>query len=96
MDEIEIRKELEAARRALASGENILSAREDIICGDVLLAENNLRENRNLWEIAGLARELMEQASVLEGYDICLTVPMTPCRGCRNAFITIPGSSSNS
>ena len=69
MDEIEIRKELEAARRALASGENILSAREDIICGDVLLAENNLRENRNLWEIAGLARELMEQASVLEGYD---------------------------
>lgn len=66
MDEIEIRKELEAARRALASGENILSAREDIICGDVLLAENNLRENRNLWEIAGLARELMEQASVLD------------------------------
>ncbi|MGM9741689.1 MAG: hypothetical protein ACI3ZC_01350 [Candidatus Cryptobacteroides sp.] len=69
MDGIEIRKELDAARSALASGEKNLSAREGIMCGDVLLAENNLRENRNLWEIAGLARELMEHASVLEGYD---------------------------
>ena len=69
MEESEIRKELEAARRAAASGEKNLSAREDIMCGDVLLAEHNLSENRNQWEIAGLARELMEQASVLEGYD---------------------------
>ena len=65
MEESEIRKELEAARRAAASGEKNLSAREDIMCGDVLLAEHNLSENRNQWEIAGLARELMEQASVL-------------------------------
>ncbi|MGN0194942.1 MAG: hypothetical protein ACI4AE_00610 [Candidatus Cryptobacteroides sp.] len=69
MEEKQIREELVAARAAVASGGKNLSAREDIVCGDVLLAENNLRENRNLWEIASLARELLDHATVLEGYD---------------------------
>lgn len=66
--ENEIRQELDAARKKAVGGRD-LDACMDICYADVLLAESNLRENRGLWEIAGLTRELISQADFLEGYD---------------------------
>lgn len=76
--EQEIRKELDAARKKAAQ-DNDLDARMDICYADVLLAENNLRENRGLWEISGLTRELISQATYLEGYDHLLNSLYDTC-----------------
>lgn len=76
MTEKQIRAEMDALRpvaeeaekRHGSTGED-LDAYWNVMCGDVLLAENNLRENRNQWEIASLAREFIRYGKILEGFD---------------------------
>ena len=73
--EIDIRKELEAARKRAAnfpkldgSGDAI-NAYMEVACADVLAAELAHREQDRQWEIASLAREFLRYARPLEGYD---------------------------
>lgn len=72
--DIDYRRELERARERLAQyghdgTEAALDACWEVCCGDVLMAEENLRDQDREWENAPLAREFLEVASFLEGYD---------------------------
>lgn len=73
--EIDIRKELEAARAKarqipkLSGDSDEIDAYWEVVCGDVLAAEQNLREQDRGWEIASLTREFLQYAKPLEGYD---------------------------
>lgn len=78
LTEREIRQELEKARKEAACKKDP-DACMDICYADVLLAENNLRENRRQWEIAELTRELITQADFLEGYDHLLNDLYSVC-----------------
>lgn len=73
-EDIDIRKELEQARRKASEMEfkgtdTVFDAYMEVICGDVLLAEKDLEEQDREWEIASLAREFLQYARPLEGYD---------------------------
>lgn len=71
---LNIRNELEKARRAIQNlerngkPENI-EAYWEVRCGDVLLAEENLRCMDRFWENTLLAKEMLDIAEYLEGYD---------------------------
>ena len=73
--EIDIRKELEKAREKaskitkLTGNSDDIDAYWEVVCGDVLLAEQNLREQDHTWENAMLTRELLHYAKQLESYD---------------------------
>ncbi|WP_455584479.1 hypothetical protein [Bacteroides sp.] len=74
MEDIDYREELENAR-AKASGillrgyQNEIETYWEVVCGDVLVAEQNLREQDRTWEIASLVREFLHYARPLEEYD---------------------------
>lgn len=73
MEEINLREELEKIRDAAKGIERnadpeSLEAYWELCCGDVLLAEENVRERRCEWENASLAVELLETAGYLAGY----------------------------
>lgn len=73
--EIDIRKELEAARtRAaripkLTGDSDEINAYWEVACGDVLAAELAIREQNWQWEIADLTREFLHYARPLEEHD---------------------------
>ena len=71
---IDYRAELDAARKAVAGLErdgraDTVDAYWEVCCGDVLLAEENLRNQDREWENSSLAGELLDIAGYLEGYD---------------------------
>ncbi len=74
MDNIDLRKELQFARDVvkkikLQGAESEIDAYMDLVCGDVLVAEENLQNHLLGWENASLAREFLRYARPLEGYD---------------------------
>ena len=73
-EELNYREELEKARKAAAGielhgHEDEIDAYWEVVCGTVLLAEHDLHEQENEWEIASLAEEMLRYAEPLEGYD---------------------------
>lgn len=75
MDEnFDVRRALEDARLAVKDlprdGKNdTIEAWWEVCCGDVLVAEDNLREQRRFWENSALAEEFLDIAGWLEGFD---------------------------
>ena len=73
-ENFDVRKALEDARLAVKDlprngyGDTI-EAWWEVCCGDVLVAEDNLREQRRYWENSALAEEFLDIAAYLEGYD---------------------------
>ena len=66
--------ELERAREAVEGLQRdgdpaTLEACWEVCCGDVLVAERNLENRIRIWENASLAREFLDIARYLEGYD---------------------------
>lgn len=73
-EELNYREELEKARKVAKSVElrgypKEIDAYWEVICGLVLVAEEDMQEMREQWEVASLAREMLEYARPLEGYD---------------------------
>lgn len=73
-NEIDYGKELDKARKQAAlhgrqGSQAALEAHWEVCCGDVLVAEKNLRDQDRVWENASLAREFLDMAGFLEGYD---------------------------
>ena len=72
---INYREELQKARLAaqaiteLRGYPDEIDACWEVVCGTVVVAEYNLREQDQLWQIASLAREMLRYARPLEGYD---------------------------
>lgn len=71
---INYRKELEKARKAVQGLERTgnpetIDAYWEVCCGDVLLAEDILKEQHGQWEITALAKELIDIATYLEEFD---------------------------
>jgi len=76
-EEINYRKETEKAMQSvegkpLSTDEASLSAYQDICCGSVLIAEQDLQDQDNEWEIAGLARRVLFYATQLVACDYAL------------------------
>lgn len=76
--ELNFREELQKAREVASKmqmngHENEIDAYWEILCGLVLVAEEDLKEQQNEWEIASLAREFLQYARPLEGYDHMLS-----------------------
>ena len=74
MEEINLREELAKIRDAVKGIERNADpeSREaywELCCGDVLLAEENVRERRCEWENSSLAGELLDAAGYLADYD---------------------------
>ena len=75
MDEnFDVRRALEDARLAVKDlprdgKADTIEAWWEICCGDVLVAEDNLREQRRFWENSALAEEFLDIAGWLEGFD---------------------------
>ena len=74
---IDYRKELDRAREAVKDlardgDAETLEAYWEVCCGDVLVAEENLKDQDRVWENASLARELLDIGTYLEGYDSML------------------------
>lgn len=72
--ELDYRKELEEARKVaskmeLRGHEHLTDAYWEVVCGTVLLAEHDLREQDQEWEIASLAREMLIYAERLAGHE---------------------------
>lgn len=72
--DINYRKELEKARKVIQGLErtgnaDTINAYWDVCCGDVLVAEENAQNMKGEWENASLAKELLDIAAYLEGYD---------------------------
>lgn len=75
MKKVNLRKALDKARKAaegLVRDGSTLDAYWEICCGDVLVAEENLRDRDREWENASLAREFLDIADYLESYDVML------------------------
>lgn len=73
-ENLSIRKALNDAlslckEKALVSDATSLERYYDICCGCVLLAEENLKEQRRYWEITELAETFLHYAAYLEGFD---------------------------
>lgn len=73
-DELDVRQAVEDARKMVSGMEfcgkaDVLDAYMEVVCGDVLLAEQDLRNQEKEWEIASLVREFLRYARQLEGYD---------------------------
>ena len=74
MTHLNYRKELAKARNVVKElprdgRQATLEAYWEVCCGDVLLAEENLRKQVNVWENTSLVKEFLDIASYLEGYD---------------------------
>ena len=72
--DINYRQELQKARQAIEGLErtgqpSTISAYWEVCCGDVLVAEENAQEMNRVWENSSLAKELLDIATYLEGYD---------------------------
>ena len=68
------REELEKAREAVKGLKrdgygSTIDAYCQVCCGDVLVAEENLRKQSREWENSSLAKEFLDIATYLEGYD---------------------------
>lgn len=92
---MDYKKELEQARNhAVQCGRNgtktSLEAHWEVCCDDVLCAEENLRNQNGTWENASLARELLDIAHYLEGYDNMLDNLYAAVRRMRNALSDHP------
>lgn len=73
-NEIDYRRELDIARKVIEGcrrdgTEESLGAYWEVCCGDVLVAEQNMKDQDLEWENASLAREFLDIAKFLEGYD---------------------------
>ena len=73
-ENMDLRKALEDARRTAkdlprTGAGKCIEAYWEVCCGDVLVAEENLREQRRLWENSALAEEFLDIAEYLEGFD---------------------------
>ena len=73
-EELNYREELEKARKVasqmeLRGYESEIEAYWEVICGLVLLAEEDLQERDHQWEIASLAREFLTYAEQLAQYE---------------------------
>ena len=94
-DENDYRNELEDARkRATVRGRNgseeSLEVHWEICCGDVLLAEENMENQDREWENASLAREFLDVANFLEGYDDMLDKVYVAVQRMANVIIDHP------
>lgn len=76
---INYREEVQKARLAAQAIKELrgypdeIDAYWELVCGTVVLAEYDLREQEQQWEIASLAREMLQYARPLEGYDHMLS-----------------------
>ena len=73
-ENLDLRKALVDARLAVkglprSGNGDTIEAYWEVCCGDVLVAEENLREQRRLWENSALAEEFLDIAEYLEGFD---------------------------
>lgn len=71
---INYREELENAREAVKGLKrdgygSTIDAYWEVCCGDVLVAEENLRKQSREWENSSLAKEFLDIATYLDGYD---------------------------
>ena len=71
---INYREELEKAREVVKGLKrdgygSTIDAYWEVCCGDVLVAEENLRKQSREWENSSLAKEFLDIATYLEGYD---------------------------
>ncbi len=94
-NDIDCRKELEEARkRAVHYGRNAteaaLVAHWEVCCGDVLVVEENMRNQDREWENASLAREFLDMAGFLEGYDNMLDNLYVAVQRMRKAIFDHP------
>ena len=69
-EELNYREELEKARKAAAGielrgHEDEIDAYWEVVCGTVLLAEHDLHEQENEWEIASLAEEMLRHPRLM-------------------------------
>ena len=92
----DIRKELKEARKAIEGlprdgKANTLDAYWEVCCGDVLVAEENLRNQDREWENTSLAEELLGIGRYLEGYDHLLPSSNGPYRECSTPCPGIRG-----
>lgn len=92
---IDYGKELEKARKRAArcghkGTEDALEAHWEVCCGDVLLAEENLRNQGREWENASLARDFLASAQFLEGYDKMPDLLYTAIQRMRRALSDHP------
>ena len=76
--ELNFREELVKAREVASKvqmhgRESEIDAYWEMLCGLVLVAEEDLKEQQNEWEIASLAREFLQYARPLEGFDHMLS-----------------------
>lgn len=72
--DVDYRTELGRAREAVSGLKRdgkatTIDAYWEVCCGDVLLAEENMRNQDRVWENSSLAGELLDIAAYLEGYD---------------------------
>ena len=58
-----------AAKCGRKGTEAALDAHWEVCCGDVLIAEENMQDQDREWENASLARDFLNIAYFLEGYD---------------------------
>lgn len=93
--DMDYKTELEKARKSAAKyGRNgteaALDAHWEVCCGDVLIAEKNLENQDREWENASLAREFLDIAHFLEGYDNMLDNLYLAAHRMRNAISDHP------
>lgn len=93
--DIDYGKELEEARKRVAGygrngTEESLAALWEVCCGDVLIAEEHLKNQDGTWENASLAREFLDIAGFLEGYDHMLDNLYVAIRRMRDAVSDHP------
>lgn len=93
---INYREELARARKAVEGlardgKSTTIDAYWEVCCGDVLLAEDNLSNGTRQWENASLAKELLDIAAYLEGYDHMLENLHTAVSRMADATYEHPG-----
>ena len=93
---INYREELAKARKAVEGlardgKSTTIDAYWEVCCGDVLLAEDNLSNGTRQWENASLAKELLDIAAYLEGYDHMLENLHTAVSRMADATYEHPG-----
>lgn len=90
-DNIDYRSELLKARKNIEGLElpghpDMLDAYMEVVCGDVLVCEQNMQERMHQWENASLTREFIDIVSQLEGYDHLLNELYSACSRMENCI----------
>ena len=92
---MDYRKELAEARKAVKNlprngAGTTIDAYWEVCCGDVLVAEENLREQRRSWENTALVKEFLDIAQYLEGFDHLLDRLNQACKRMEDVIFGHP------